>query len=325
MQAQEHALADWSIGQRAPIDTTAVADALARGSILRTHMLRPTWHFVLPADIRWMQALTAPRVHAFNAYYYRQLGLDDELFDRSARVLTAALAGGNHLTRPELATELAAAGIPAADMRLAYIVMHAELEAVVCSGPRRGRQHTYALVSERAPQTRELPHDEALAELTTRYFASHGPATAKDFAWWSSLTMAEVRRGIGLAGPALVRDEADGRTYWSGASDPPPPAGDGHRVHLLQGFDEYVVAYSETKDVSDRSGIARAAYGDGVPFYHPIVLDGQVVGTWRRTLAKATVTVETLLFTPLDEPQRAALQAAADRFGRFIGRSAALA
>jgi hypothetical protein len=202
--------------------------------------------------------------------------------------------------------------------------MHAELEAVVCSGPMRGRQHTYALVSERAPQARELPYDHALAELAIRYFTSHGPATDKDFAWWSSLTMGEVRRGIGLAGAALVRADFDGRTYWSGASQPPPPT-DGHRAHLLQGFDEYVVAYSESKDVSDRSGAARAAYTGGVPFYHPIVLDGQVVGTWRRILAKASVAVETHLFAPLDPAQHEALRDAADRFGRFIGRLAALA
>ncbi len=186
VQAQEYGHAKWALGMRLPGATDVdVERAIAEGSILRTHVMRPTWHFVTSADIRWMLELTGPRVHALNAYYYRQQGLDDALFARSNAVLAKALAGGNYLTRPELQAALAGAGIVAdGGLRASYLMMRAELDMLICSGPRRGKQFTYALLDERAPAASSLPRDEALAELTRRYFTSHGPATLKDFAWW---------------------------------------------------------------------------------------------------------------------------------------------
>ncbi|HEY6411300.1 MAG TPA: winged helix DNA-binding domain-containing protein, partial [Ktedonobacteraceae bacterium] len=180
VQAQEYAGATWGIAQRARDLTSALlAQAFAEGKILRTHLLRPTWHFVVPADIYWMLELTAPRVHALNAYYYRQFELDDELFAKSYSVLTKALQGGKQLTRQELAKILADSGITASGLRLAYIFMHAELDVLICSGALRGKQQTYALLSERVAQAKTCSHEAALAELARRYFTSHGPATLK--------------------------------------------------------------------------------------------------------------------------------------------------
>lgn len=181
VQAQEYAVARWSVGQRTSgFDDTGVQRLIDDGSIVRTHALRPTWHFVAASDLRWIQAVTGPRVHAFNAYYYRQMGIDADLAAKAADLMMEALAGGTYLTRKELGAVLGSGGLEATGNRLAYLVMHAELEAQICNGPMRGKQQTYALVSERIPPSAVPSGEEGLALLIERYFRSHGPATLKD-------------------------------------------------------------------------------------------------------------------------------------------------
>src|SRR5437868_6619308 len=197
MQSQEFAYAKWSVAQRSRGATNAaMAQALADGAILRTHVLRPTWHFVLPADVRWLLDLTAPRVNALSGYYYRQLGLDDAVFAQTNALFLKALKGGRQLTRTELAAILQRSGIVASGQRLAYILMRAELDAVIISGALRGKQQTYAAFDERVPRAKKVPRENALAELTRRYFVSRGPATLTDYLTWSSLTAAEGRIGL---------------------------------------------------------------------------------------------------------------------------------
>lgn len=180
-QAQEFAPAKWSVGQRTKgVREAAVDEAFSKGSILRTHVLRPTWHFVLPEDIRWMLELTGPRVHLRISSYNRRLGLDDSLFRKCNLLITRALRGGNHLTRKELGLILNRSGVSASGGTLAFIVLQAELSGIVCSGVMQGKQHTYALLEERVPAGQKLTQDEALAELTRRYFTSHGPASVRD-------------------------------------------------------------------------------------------------------------------------------------------------
>ncbi|HLL67528.1 MAG TPA: winged helix DNA-binding domain-containing protein [Micromonosporaceae bacterium] len=322
VQAQDYGPTKWSLGQRCVgLDDVGIDVAFDAGAILRTHVLRSTWHFVRPVDIRWMQELTAPRVHAFNAYYYRQLGLDDALLRRCGDLISAALVGGGALTRKEIATMLERAGIPATGMRLGYILMHAELSALICSGPRSGKQHTYALLDERAAGVAAPERDEALAELTVRYFTSHGPATVRDFAWWSSLTIAEIRRGLDLVRGRLESDTVDDITYWYAASpavpsQQPPPS---PTVLLLWGYDEYIVGYSESKYALDLSGVARLGTPDRPAFNGVVVLDSQVAGCWRRTVSKHSVVIEATLYVEFDDAQREALHAAASRHGAFLG------
>src|SRR5713226_2242979 len=195
VQAQDYAGAKWALGLRMQgVTDDVIEQAFADGAIIRTHVMRPTWHFVAPADIRWMLALTAPRI---NAYYNRKLELDDAVFRHSNAVLAKALQGGKQLTRSELASVLQLAGIAADNLlRSTYIIMRAELDGIVCSGARRGKQFTYALLDERVPQTRNLDRDEALAEFARRYFTSHGPATLQDFVWWSGLAAADAKAGL---------------------------------------------------------------------------------------------------------------------------------
>ena len=315
VQAQDYAGAKWSLGCRtAGVTDAAVEAALDEGTILRTHVLRPTWHFVLPSEIRWLLELTAARVHAVNAPYYRQQDLDGDVLRKSRRVVERALEGGNHLTRDEIRVLLAGNGIAASGLRLALIVMNAELEGAICSGARRGRRHTYALLEERAPAGAAPARGDAVRELVVRYFGSHGPATVKDLRWWSSLRIADLRDGIDAADDALRHEVVDGVSYWSGP-EPGPRRSPRGGARLLQGFDEYLVAYAETKHVFDVAGAAAA-----LPDRRPLATGAVVVGTqlrghWKRTLKRDEIAVEVVLFAAPSDEDRIALEAAARDLG----------
>ena len=198
VQAQDYHGAKWALAQRMQGATDArIEKAFTDGAILRTHVMRPTWHFVAPADIRWMLKLTAPRVNAASRYNYRKLELDDAFFHKSNKALARALRGGKQLTRDELRKAVGHVGVATNDLlRFSHILLRAELDGVICSGPRKGKQFTYALLDERTPKSRILARDEALAELTLRYFTSHGPATLQDFVWWSGQATSDARKGL---------------------------------------------------------------------------------------------------------------------------------
>jgi hypothetical protein len=318
VQAQDFAGAKWALGLRMRAATDEIVEqAFTQGAILRTHLLRPTWHFVTPADIHWMLALTAPRVHALNAPYYRKLELGQDLFQRSTTALTQALQGGNQLTRDELRAILAQAGIATAgELRMSYILMRAELDGVICSGSRRGKQFTYALLSERAPQVRRLEHDHALAELARRFFLSRGPASVHDFARWSGLTVTDARAGLEAIKSQLQLEQVDGQSYWRSPSTPAAPDRAPKAV-LLSIFDEYISGYK------DRSAVVEANYGAklqslGNALTAIVVVDGQVVGTWKRTLKKDAVVVETDIFAALTTAQSQAVTAAIDQYAVFL-------
>ena len=319
VQAQDYAAAKWALGLRMQNSTDEIIEqAFAVGAILRTHVMRPTWHFVLPADIRWMLALTAPRVNAGNASWYRRLELDDALFIRSNAVLAKALQGGKQLTRAELVSVLQRAGIATDELqRFSYIIMRAELDGIVCSGARRGRQFTYALLDERAPQAMTLDRHEALAEVASRYFTSRGPATLQDFVWWSGLTVADARTGLEMVTTQLMHEVVDGQKYWFSSSA--SPSNDlSQTVYLLPNYDEYIVGYTDRSAVFDASHAQHLDARGNVLFQHTIVLNGLVVGTWKRILKKDEVMLTPSLFTPLTKDETHALAASAERYGEFL-------
>jgi hypothetical protein len=310
VQAQDYSGAKWAIGLRAKGVTEVDVDrAFDAGAILRTHLLRPTWHFVAPDDIRWMLDLTAPRIHAANGYAYRLCELDASVFRRSRKVLARALRGGRARTRSELASRLRSEGIAAEGLRLAALMMDAELEGIVVSGPRPGKQFTHALLEERAPSARTLPRDESLVELAKRYFTSHGPATLRDYAWWSGLTVGDARAGIEAAAPALQREVIDGRTCWSVRTKVPAPRASA-AAHLLPNYDEYLVAYK------DRGPVVGPLRGD--VFAHHFVIDGRLAGTWKRALKKDAVQVEIVPYRRLSRECARALASAAGRYGKYL-------
>ncbi|WP_155368590.1 winged helix DNA-binding domain-containing protein [Catellatospora vulcania] len=319
VQSQDYGPATWSLGERiTDAHEHGVHRDFGDGALLRTHALRPTWHFLTPDDIGWVLALTGPRVHQLNAYYYRQLGLDEQLRGRCDAMLVEALAG-TQLTRKELTALFQAAGIGTEGFRMAYILMNAELNGLICSGAMRGKQHTYALLAERAPHARVLDPDAALAELTLRYFTSHGPATVKDFRWWSSLTQAEIRRGLDMVRSHVRSLEVDGLTYWFAGEPPPPSAPDGPVAHLLQGYDEYIVGYTESKHLLDVGGVGGGQRWDRPVYNGVLIIDSQVAGHWKRTVGRTDVAIEVLVYAPLDADRAAAVRAAADHHGRFLG------
>jgi len=317
VQAQDFAAAKWALGLRMHKATDAdIENSFNNGAILRTHVMRPTWHFVVPQDIRSLLALTAPRVHAANAHMYRKLELDDKLLSRCHAVFTKALRGKKYLTRSELANHLAENRIEAAGLRLAYMIMHAELEALICSGPRRGKQFTYALFEERVPQAKKLRRDEALAQWTLRYFASHGPAQLKDFAWWSGLTVQDAQRGLDLAAPQLAHEIIDGNTYWFSPNTKTVKS-EAPAALLLSIYDEYTIAYK------DRSALGGERYSEkllamGNALNSVLILDGKIAGTWKRVIKKGRVEIMTNPFRPLRKDEREAVKAAATGYGEFL-------
>jgi hypothetical protein len=312
VQAQEYGPAKWGLALRSPGGTTdaAVERAIDRGRILRTHLLRPTWHFVTPADIRWMLELTAPQVHRRMSTYDRQLGLDAGVMNRGVGVIERALGDHGFLTRRELGAELGRAGLPAGTIHLAHIAMYAELEGVICSGPRRGKQSTYGLLADRAPAARRLQRDEALAELTRRYLRSHGPATIRDFVWWSGLKTADARRGLEMnrARPW----ELDGLRYWTLGRDSGSIPRPKTSIHLLPIYDEYLVAYR------DHRVVPRPAYAIG-NFLHALVIRGQVAGTWRTIPGDQGLVVDVRTLRRVTLVERRALGQAVTRYRRFLG------
>ena len=305
VQSQDYAAALWGLGLRLREATArSVEAAFNEGLFLRTHVLRPTWHFVLPSELRWMLKLTAPRVLAAMAYNNRRIELDAAVLKRSRAVLVKALRGGRQLQRTETAAVLEDAGIDTSGLRLSHLTMNAELEGVICSGARQGRQFTYALLDERVPPAPEISRDEALARLARLYFNGHGPATLKDFGWWSGLTLADARRGAEALGTELRQEDG----YWSGAESLPLQKVRG-RAWLLPNFDEYVVAYTERGDFFDSAHDEGRLPRNSFLASHSLLIGGRVAGTWRRTLKKDSVMVELSPSSPMSSAEVASVRA----------------
>ena len=332
MQSQDYPAAKWALGQRLAGATDADIDgAFDRGDILRTHVMRPTWHFVLPRDIRWVQELTSPRVMAGLAGRHRTLELDARTIARAVDLFGEALAGGKFMTRTELGEVLTAAGISVDGQRLPHLIASAEHANVITSGPRRGKQFTYALLADRARKARTLDREEALKHLTVTYFRSHGPAQMKDFAWWSGLTIQEIRKGIHLAGKELQQEEIDGNDHWSGADDAGRSRA-GTAAHLLPNFDEYTVAYRDRSALLDPKvpfdAKSFAYYRDASPMggilSNVVTIGGRVRGAWSRVLTPGLVKIDVRSLAPLSRTEAVAVRGAGARLGRFLGSRAEL-
>ena len=314
VQAQDFNGAKWALGLRMRVTTdAAIQQAYNEGQILRTHLMRPTWHFVAPDDIRWLLALTAPRVNIKAGPNYRKLELDAAFFKRSTRIFIKALQGGKHLTRAVLKSALNDAGVVAGDpVRLAHILLRAELDGVVCSGPMVGKQFSYALLEERARPAKALTRDESLARLSDRYFTSHGPATVQDFVWWSGLTAADARRGIEMIDRGLRNELVAEKTYFHPRLARAPKVSS-PSAHLLPPYDEYNVAYKDRQLVIDTN----AFVSDWGLLGPAVIVDGKAVGTWKRTDKKNLVSVSLSILRMLSKSEERAIGEAVTTFERF--------
>jgi hypothetical protein len=323
VQSQDVPGALWAVAQRMDPATTMadVAAALDGGEIVRTHAMRPTWHFLVPEDLRWIQALTGDRVARLNGTLQRRLGVSAVDLDRGVDVLREAMRGGRALTRDEVRSTLAAAGFDMTDTLMSVVIgMAAEVRAVIVNGPRRGKQPTFTLVDDWVAPAPLRSRDDSLRELAVRYFQSHGPALVADMAWWSGLTRAETRRAIELAGPALEERQVDGTAYWSlaGAFDPSDGLVPAPWVRLLSNYDEYLGSYTDYSPVFDPA-LPKARNVADVLGAHIVVRDGMVVGGWRRAFGPKRNTVTVTLLLDLTPAERRALEAEAEAYARFLG------
>lgn len=317
VQSQDFEGAKWAVGQRIEGSTDAmIQQAYDKGEILRTHVMRPTWHFISPADIKWMLALTAPRVNAACAGTFRQMQLDDKTFKTSHSVITKALQKKQPLTRNELKMILQQKKIRTDEIRLISLLLKAEIDQLICSGPKQGNQFTYMLLDDRAKASKNFNKEEALAELTKRYFNSHGPATIKDFAWWSGLTITDSKNAIELIKSDLQHETVEKESYWFSASLPAIKEFKSG-FHLLSAFDEYTVAYKNRNMILHKASAAQ----NSLETLNPVILEkGRVIGKWKRVVDKKHVVIKITPFISLSQSADKNIRSAAKSYAKFIGK-----
>jgi hypothetical protein len=313
VQAQDYLASLWAVGLRLRRATDAtIEDAIADGTIVRTHAYRGTLQYLARDDVRWMVGLVAPRVIAGAAARYRRLGLDDRTLQRANTVLREATRQAQ-LTRSEIAAALRRARIATDGERLIHIILRAELDLVLCSGARRGKQTTFAAFDERIPAASKRPRDAAVAELARRFFTSRGPATLRDFVWWTGLSITESRAGLEAIAGELDCEAIDGRDYWSarGGSSKAAPA------TLLPAYDEYLVGYQDRRDAiaPEHASAVDAGFALLAP---GVMVDGHIIGGWRRSLGSDGVAIELRPFHAWDRACRGAVAEAAERYAAFL-------
>ncbi|MBW8682722.1 winged helix DNA-binding domain-containing protein [Chitinophaga rhizophila] len=317
IQAQDYEMSKWAVGMRLPESNSQdIEKCIAAGELIRTHVLRPTWHLVHPADIRWMLLLSGPYIEQAMGTYNRKLELDEKVFRKSNKVLEKALKGGRELTRTALAAALQEANIPTNDLRMNFLLIKAELDMVICNGGKQDKHITYALFDERVPATPSIPREEALANLALRYFNSHGPATLKDFAGWSGLPVTAARQGLQLIKDQLLVDTVAGLEYYHPSSS--PEKNNTREVLLLPNYDEYLVAYKD-REVMLNGQHPGLESRDGNPLFSNIILvRGAVAGTWKRTIKKKEIVMDMYPSTPLNKTLQSGLEKEITRFRQFM-------
>jgi winged helix DNA-binding protein len=319
MQSQDYGMAKWAIGLRLPgSDDTTIERAFNEGKILRTHVLRPTWHFVTPKDIRWMLELTAPRILSSLAHNDRHLSLDKKVLKKTNDVLAKALEGGKQLTRDEVKAELQRARIDTSELRFIHLLEHAELDRIICSGAKIGKQFTYALFDERA-SAKTLERDEALAELTKRFFTSRGPATIHDFAWWSGLSVADAKKGMEMIKRKFNKAIINGKEYFFQASSAFKNEM-AQTALLLPNYDEYIVSYKNRAEAIDRKHLAVISKERNAVFTNSILIDGKIEGIWQRIVKGAFILIKTKSFSTLSKTKQKLVTSAANRYSKFFGK-----
>jgi len=315
MQAQDFNSAKWAIGVRLDGCTDkTVNDAFDKGEIIRTHILRPTWHFVTPENIRWMLQLSAKRIMQSMKSRDLELGLTDEIYGTCYRIIEKALEKENHLSREELTTILHQAGMKLDSSQMYHVLTGAEAHGIVCSGALSGMIQTYALLEKRVPATKPITREESLAKLARIYFSGHGPATLYDFVWWSGLSMGEARQGLQSVQAEFFSETIDGQTYWMPDIDYQPPTGKSN-LYLLPAFDEYIVGYKDRSGVLTSDNHTKAISSNGI--FRPVIIkDGRVTGLWKKATS-AKKMIEVTSFYPIDNETQQLINAAAEKFRAF--------
>lgn len=321
MQAQDFNQAKWAIGVRMPhLKEDQIEDAFNRGEIFRTHLMRPTWHFVSADDIYWMLELTSPQIKAVLNSRHRELGITEFLVNKCYLVIEDAINSSEHqaLTRDELLEALDHAGIPTDLQRASHFMLRAEIDGIVCSGPIKAKKQTYALLSKRVPVRKTLTKEEALAKLAKNYFMSHGPATLADFTWWSGLSVTEARKGLESIKNDFVSVKIASDTYWvTESSSKTVKTSDS--VFLLPAYDEFLISYKDRSASITIENHKKAISSNGI--FRPVVLvNGQISGLWKKVIKKDRIVVETEYFRPHNKAEEQSITKAATLLSNFAGK-----
>ncbi len=318
IQAQDYPMAKWALGVRLNnVGNKDIELSLDNGEILRTHVLRPTWHLVSANDIHWMLELTAPHIHSSSRSRHKQLELDSKSLSKIYKLIEKNLRDNNHLTRDALYDIFHQEKIGTSDNRGAHIFMCAELEGLICSGKNSGKQRTFALLEERVSKPKKLNRDESLAKLANIYFTSRGPATINDFIWWSGLPRRDARKALEITSGDFSDETIEDETYrFSNNFDYSMiPT---NSVLMLPSFDEYLIAYTNRKAAINKEIHTKKAVSNNGIFRPIIVVNGQVAGIWRRSFKKDMVLIETELFESLNKTQIKSVEKEAAKFGTFL-------
>jgi hypothetical protein len=312
-------MAKWAMGVRLPGSTEKrIESAIDKGQIIRTHVLRPTWHFVSPEDINWMLKLTAPRIKSASKFREKELEITEKIFTKSNSILQKALSGNKHLTREELAAEHLKWKITTNDNRLSHLLLRAELEGIICSGKSNGKNRTHTLLEKRVPVVKVLNKEEALAKLAKKYFLSHCPATLQDFIWWSGLSVTDAKIALELIKRDLIQEAIESQTYWLTGSFSVPKTNN-KSCYLLPAFDEFMISYKDRSASLNFKHHGKSISSNGI--FRPVILmNGQVKGLWKRTIKHDKVIVEPEFFQPNNKTEFKLLKRASENFGNFLGK-----
>jgi len=315
MQAQDFNAAKWAIGLRLDGSTDkSVSEAFDKGEIIRTHILRPTWHFVTPENIRWMLQLSAKRVMQSMKSRDRELGLTNEIYNKCYSIIEKALEKEEYLTREELTKILHHAGMKVNSSQMYHLVTGAEVNGIICSGILCEKKQTYALFEKRIPPAKPLTKEESLAKLARIYFSGHGPAALNDFIWWSGLPAGEARQGLKAVETEFILETINGQTYWMPDIDFHPSTGK-NELYLLPAFDEYIVGYKDRTGVLTSENHTKAISSNGV--FRPVVIkDGQVIGLWKKSITKKKI-IEVAPFEVIAHATQELIDVAAEKFRMF--------
>ncbi|MDX6180871.1 winged helix DNA-binding domain-containing protein [Flavobacterium sp. Fl-77] len=318
MQAQDYSMAKWAIGSRCDATEKEIEETINLGEIIRTHILRPTWHFVSADDIYWMLDVSGPQVKRIILAETIKYGYDEKEFDKINSRIEKMLAGNNHLTRDEIIQELNVKKVTGEYfLSPVLIMMYAELDGLVCSGKTRGKQMTYALLEERVSKPKsKLTKEEGLTKLALKYFESHVPATLHDFSWWSGFPTTICKQTINAIELQLNSVEIDGQKYWFG-KDYSLKNNFRESVHFIPAFDEILISY-KTREVSILIEHQSMAFTNNGIFKPVILENGKVIGTWKRTLKKDHGKIETQFFNETESHKKAILFEGIKAFENYL-------
>lgn len=317
MQAQDFNMAKWAIGLRLNNSTEKnINAAINSGEIIRTHVLRPTWHFVSAEDIYWMLELTSSRLKASMKGRLSQLELTEKVLRKCNKIIEQVLSGGNHTTRKELVSELNKSKIATDENRASHILMNAELDKIICSGKMKGKQPTYALLEEMIKAPKRLSNEESLFTLATKYFESHCPATLHDFVWWSGLSVADAKHALEMMKDKFVSEKTDSAEYWFPNSFSIPGKLK-ESVFLLPAFDEFLISYKDRTAAIASEHHGKAFSNNGI-FWPTIVVNGKVAGLWKREIKKDTLIIEAGFFDKKNKVPKSDLEKTTDKLGIFL-------